>query len=303
MKKLHILLLIFAFASSVTVCQTASEDNWKLMVSPDGRFLRHRNGTPFFWLADTGWLLFRKLNYGEAEKYFEDRRQKGFNVIQVMIIHSTPAVNVYGDSAFVNNNPAKPKTKSQHNTQDFSKHDFWSYIDSLLDLAAEKQIYLALVPVWGSNVKSGFINKNNSEAYAEFLAKRFRNKPNIIWLNGGDTKGNENLEVWNQIGNTLKKNDPDHLITFHPFGRMQSSQWFHNEAWLDFNMFQSGHKRYDQDPTGFGEDNWKYVESDFKKIPTKPVVDGEPSYENIPQGLHDSLQTRWQDGDVRRYAY
>jgi hypothetical protein len=35
----------------------------------------------------------------------------------------------------------------------------------------------------------------------------------------------------------------------------------------------------------------------------KPVLDGEPSYEDIPQGLHDFSAPRWQDYDVRRYAY
>ena len=35
----------------------------------------------------------------------------------------------------------------------------------------------------------------------------------------------------------------------------------------------------------------------------KPVLDGEPSYENIPQGLHHDTEPRWQAADVRRYAY
>jgi hypothetical protein len=72
-------------------------------------------------------------------------------------------------------------------------------------------------------------------------------------------------------------------------------------------MFQSGHRRYDQDSTGtgnhYGEDNWRYVQSDYSKVPVKPTLDGEPSYEGIPQGLHDTLQPKWKDNDVRRYAY
>ena len=35
----------------------------------------------------------------------------------------------------------------------------------------------------------------------------------------------------------------------------------------------------------------------------KPVLDAEPSYEGIPQGLHDPAQPRWRDCDVRRYGY
>jgi hypothetical protein len=70
-------------------------------------------------------------------------------------------------------------------------------------------------------------------------------------------------------------------------------------------MFQSGHRRYDQDTLGlcYGEDNWKYVVDDYAKTPVKPTMDGEPSYEGIPQGLHDSTQPYWTESDVRRYAY
>ena len=33
------------------------------------------------------------------------------------------------------------------------------------------------------------------------------------------------------------------------------------------------------------------------------MLDAEPSYEDIPQGLHDANEPRWMDCDVRRYAY
>ena len=72
-------------------------------------------------------------------------------------------------------------------------------------------------------------------------------------------------------------------------------------------MFQSGHRNYQQDTSKndfkYGEDNWKYVNVDYKKLPIKPTLDAEPSYEGIPQGLHDTLQPRWTAADVRRYAY
>jgi pectinesterase len=72
-------------------------------------------------------------------------------------------------------------------------------------------------------------------------------------------------------------------------------------------MFQSGHRSYEQDTARadlrFGEDNWRYLESDYNRKPVKPTLDGEPSYEGMPHGLHDTLQPRWTDGDIRRYAY
>ncbi len=42
---------------------------------------------------------------------------------------------------------------------------------------------------------------------------------------------------------------------------------------------------------------------DYALKPVKPTFDAEPSYENIPHGLHDSLETHWTAADARRYAY
>ena len=97
-------------------------------------------------------------------------------------------------------------------------------------------------------------------------------------------------------------------MTYHPRGRYSSSEWFHAAPWLDFNMFQSGHKSYAQDTSAkdkyhYGEDNWMHVVKDNALAPHKPTLDGEPSYENIPHGLHDSLDSRWSAHDIRRYAY
>jgi len=279
-----------------------------LLISENGRYLTTGNGEPFFWLGDTGWLLFSKLNREEANTYLEDRKQKGFNVIQVMVLHEVPSVNIYGDSSIINKDVSKPAITKGNDFKDSKAYDFWDHVDYIIDLAEKKGIYMALVPVWGTNVKEKKVNVPQAKIYAEFLAKRYRDKSNIIWLNGGDIKGSDGLEVWNTIGQTLRANDPNHLITFHPRGRTGSSTWFHKASWNDFDMIQSGHRRYDQDTSAketlhYGEDNWKYIETDYKLKPTKPTIDGEPSYEGIPQGLHDTIEPRWTDADVRRYGY
>jgi hypothetical protein len=285
--------------------QGQSEKITPLKISKHKRFFTTSDGSPFFWLGDTGWLLFGKLDRDETEKYLEDRRQKGFNVIQVMVLHNVNVVNRYGDSALVKRNVAMPNVTKGNSASDSTQYDFWDHVDFVIDRAAEKGIYMALVPVWGNNVKSGNISRDQAKTYVTFLANRYKNRPNIVWLNGGDIKATDSLQTWKLMGNTLNAQDPNHLITFHPFGRMQSSLWFHNEPWLDFNMFQSGHRRYEQDTMDhrIGEDNWKYVNIDYNKKPVKPTLDGEPSYENIPHGLHDSSQPKWQAADVRRYGY
>ncbi|WP_437919060.1 glycoside hydrolase family 140 protein [Sphingobacterium sp. LRF_L2] len=279
-----------------------------LKVSENGRYLTTEDGKPFFWLGDTGWLLFNKLNRAEAEQYLEDRRAKGFNVVQAMVLHTVPSVNVYGDSSIVNQDIAKPLVTEGNNPEIDAEYDYWDHIDYIIDKAAEKGIYMALVPVWGSPVKDGKVSPEQAKVYARFLAERWKDRKNIVWLNGGDIKGSDSIAVWQEIGKTIKEVDTNHLMTFHPRGRTASSDWFHDASWLDFNMVQSGHRRYDQDTSvkedkHYGEDNWRFMEADWKRTPVKPTIDGEPSYEGIPQGLHDIKEPRWTDADARRYGY
>lgn len=275
-----------------------------LRISANKRYFQTADGKPFFWLGDTGWLLFKKCNKEDAIKYLDDREEKGFNVIQVMLLHELNATDAYGDSALIGHDVSRPNIKKE---SELSAHyDYWDHVDFIIDEAAKRGIYMALVPVWGGNIKH--ISVAQAKSYATFLANRYKSKTNIIWLNGGDIKGGDALEKWNTIGNTIRSIDKIHLMTFHPRGRNSSSAWFHNEPWLDFNMFQSGHRSYAQDTSAnetlhYGEDNWRYAAYDYKLKPTKPTLDGEPSYENIPYGLHKASEPYWQDFEVRRYAY
>lgn len=277
-----------------------------LQISANKRYFITKDGKPFFWLGDTGWLLFKKCKREDAIKYLNSRKEKGFNVIQVMLLHELSVGDAYGDSALIDQDASRPNTTPGNNLNKKGDYDYWDNVDYVIDEAAKRSLYIALVPVWGGNIKN--VSVEQAKKYAEFLANRYKNKINIIWLNGGDIKGSDGLEKWNVIGNTIRSIDKTHLITFHPRGRNSSSTWFHNAAWLDFNMFQSGHRRYDQDTSAnedlhYGEDNWRYVNVDYALKPIKPTFDGEPSYENIPQGLHDSAEKRWTDADIRRYAY
>lgn len=289
-------------------------DNGKLKIMDNGKYLCHENGTPFFWLGDTGWLMIARLTREEIRVYLENRQAKGFNVIQVMLMNGFPQKNVYGKTACTvfdcQNWPVDSKKGyDPHN------YGYWDHLDFALDVAKELGLYLALVPVWGSIVKGGNVTEDDARAYGEWLGKRYGNRPNIIWLNGGDIRGCDNTEVWNALGNSIRKYDREHLMTFHPFGRTVSSVWFKDAPWLDFNMFQSGHRRYDQLnikseahteaelKAWKGEDNYKYVLEELSQEPLRPIIDGEPSYEGIPQGLHDPSEPYWNDDDCRRYAY
>lgn len=268
-----------------------------LRVSENGRYLM-QGDKPFFWLGDTAWLMLQKLDEQQLRTYLRNRREKGYNVIQTVLVHIFTG----------NGSSLAPGIK------DVREPSYWDFVDRALDMAEEMGLYLGLLPAWGSMVKEGVLNRDNITRYAEFLGKRFKKRSNIIWILGGDIRGDDGKEVYPKEADILKRHNPERLITYHPFGRTSSSLWFHNESWLDFNMFQSGHRRYDQASLGewddnagretfFGEDNWRYVERDHSHKIRKPTLDAEPSYEGIPQGLHNPRNPYWEEWDVRRYAY
>jgi len=297
-------ILLIALTNSSTA--KVPWENGNLMVSENGRYLQHENGEPFFWLGDTAWLLFQRLDRDQVKQYFENRKEKGFNVVQCIFIQNHTHTNAYGDPAYLNSDLTQPAQTPGNDPQDAQQYDYWDHVDYVVEVAAKNGIYVALLTSWRDLVRrEKDLTAEKIEPFAAHLANHFKDKPNIIWINGGSAKGGSNTEIWETLGAALKKTDPNHLITFHPFGRMQTSTWFQNTSWLDLNMFASGHRNYDQDDTTkkYGEDNWRYVLEDLSKTPLKPTIDGEPSYENLPEGIHDATLPYWQASDVRRYAY
>lgn len=309
--QLSFLFVILLFASMGTIsAQKKSNkieipwENGKLRVSDNKRYLQHENGSPFFWLGETAWLLPSRSNRDEVDYLMAETRKNGFNVLQISVLHTIPAMNSYGKWALPNGFDFK-------NIGKVGEYNYWQHVDYIVERAKNNGIYVGIVCVWGTPVQQKQMSVEDAKKYGKFLAERYKQYPNIIWLIGGDIRGDVQPEVWQALAKSIRAIDSNHLMTFHPRGRTSSVTWFNDEDWLNFNMFQSGHRRYGQ---RFGdgdypieenteEDNWRFVESSLAASPLKPVIDGEPSYEEIPHGLHDSNERYWQAEDVRRYAY
>ena len=263
-----------------------------LRVSDNGRFLVKDDDTPFFYLGDTAWSLFERLDREEVDFYLEDRASKGFNVIQaVVIFEGGIKPNVYGHEPFIDKDPSRPSEA------------YFRHVDYVVDKAESLGLYTGMLPVWaGTHIRSdqGLFNSSNipaTRSYGRFLGKRYRDKP-IIWILGGDWPGEGIEDICNAMAQGLAEGDDGrHLMTYHPRGGQASSTWFHNDAWLDFNMIQSSHSIRNR--------NYDMVDSDYKLKPVKPVIDGENNYENITDGLKNigpdvPILSAF---DVRRPAY
>jgi len=302
-------LLLFILISSVAISADKKVtklpwDNGKLMVSENHRYLQHDNGTPFFWLGDTGWLLPERLNREESDYYLNECSKRGYNVVQVQTVNAVPSFNSYGQQSM-------PEGFNFTGIDKKGVYGYWDHMDYIIKSAEKNGIYIGMTCIWGGLVSSGKMTVSEAKNYGKFLGERYKSSPNIIWFIGGDIRGDVKPEVWEALATSIKSVDKSHLMTFHPRGRTSSATWFNDSKWLDFNMFQSGHRRYGQ-RNGDGdytiaenteEDSWRYVEKSQSVTPLKPIIDGEPSYEDIPQGLHDFNEVRWNANDIRRYAY
>ncbi len=277
--------LIISFFCSILILN--AQQSWQgksvdfshgdLKVSENHRYLVHADGTPFLYLGDTAWELLHRLSKDDTKLYLENRRSKGFTVIQTVILaepNGLTAPNAEGETPLIDNDPTKPNEA------------YFKHVDWVLQNAAEKGLYVGLLPTWGDKVDKQWGNgpeiftKKNAKKYGRWLGKRYASFPNVIWIIGGDRKGGEdNFAIWNAMAEGIKSKDKHHLLTYHPSGESSSSEWFHHCNWLDFNTYQSGHAKEDYAIVE------KMLGHDYNLKPVKPVMDSEPRYENIPKNF------------------
>ena len=68
--RIAFLVLVVLFGCAQPVKKEAEQQKLPLLkISENKRFLSDEDGNPFFWLGDTGWLLFSKLDREKSIKY------------------------------------------------------------------------------------------------------------------------------------------------------------------------------------------------------------------------------------------
>lgn len=279
----------------------AAETLPRLQVSPNQRFLVTATGQPFFWLGDTAWELFHRLNREEADRYLQNRAERGFTVIQAVALAELDGLNdpnPYGHRPLLDHDPARPDVREGPD------NDYWDHVDFIVAQANALGLYVGFLPTWGDkwNKKWGvgpeIFTPPNAAAYGEWLGRRYR-QAGLIWILGGDrpVENDTHREITRALARGLRQGDGGaHLMTWHPSGGQGSAQYFHDDAWLDFNMRQNGHVpeftgRYDATRT------------DYDRTPVKPVLDGEPIYEDHPVSFDAKKLGHSIASDVRRPLY
>ena len=140
----------------------------------------------------------------------------------------------------------------------------------------QRGLILGMLPTWGYYVNdTGVLNPDNARAYGRWLGARYKDQPNIVWINGGDRIPTGSEETWRALARGLREGDGgSHVITYHPCGWRSSAQFFHHDDWLDVNMIETWTEWAKVYPA---------VLSDTLLWPRKPVMLGEGAYENGPE--------------------
>jgi hypothetical protein len=289
----------------------------RLRVSENHRFLATEDGRPFFYLADTAWELFHRLSREEVDRYLSDRAAKGFTVIQAVALAELDGLTVPNRDGFVplvDGDPEHPDVRLG------PRNDYWDFVDEVLSSAEAKGLYVGLLPTWGKYVTSdgfngkvdGIFTPAKALAYGQFLGTRYKDRTNLVWILGGDRAPStpQARAVWRALAKGVAlgvSGQEDYgrcLMTYHTVGPGNASDYVHDEPWLGFTSIQSSH--------GDRILNWPMIERNYRREPTKPVIDLESCYpdawipaEWLPAPLRAGMTSRGPatDDHARRAAY
>lgn len=262
-----------------------------VQVAADRRTFEHADGTPFFWLGDTWWMgLCHRLHWpDEVQTLAADRRQKGFNVIQIV-------AGLYPDMP-----PLDPRGANEAGLPwepEFARirPEYFDASDRRLRLLVDQGFTPCIVGAWGYFIPLMGVEK--AERHWRYLIARYAALP-VVWTAAGEAnlpyylaKGfpyddRGQVADWTRVLRYIRATDPYRRpLTIHPtgIGRLSSRHATDDATLLDFDMLQTPHGQRDAvEPTV------RTVRESYADTPVMPVINGEAAYEM----LGDALPTRW----------
>jgi len=276
MRQMITAVSVLVMSLSMTVAG-AERPVWPVKVSDNGRYFVDQKGQPVFWMGTTQWQLFREYTVEDARTILEKTADKGFVFAQVMLagVGDGTKANVYGQKPWIGDNPLTPN------------ETYFKNVDAVLQIARENNVNISMTLFHQRWRK--LITPENGRAWAKWLAKRYKDVPNIVWSMTPEAKP-EFVPVLRELAAGLHEGDGGaHLITFKPDPAPYSSSFIHDEKWLDFDSMQT----------------WKSVEliypmvtHDYNLKPVKPVLMAEGAYEHGSEYGFD-VTPLW----IRRQAY
>jgi hypothetical protein len=263
-------------------------------VAANGRHFQHADGTPFFWMGDTVWYGAILSSEPDWNTYLADRASKKFNVVHFNVVapRNGVAADENGEVSFdgaerleippsrldrlvnkglklVGLNEAKPIRINPR---------FYQRLDKRIDAVNSHGLLAAVVLTWGLRPEDSGNALPESEVVRliRYLVARY-GANHVVWILTGDTTYAEaSGERWRRIGRTVFAERPHAPVSTHPNSLRWPWSSFHDEKWLDFLIYQSGHhddaKSLRWIHSGPPSQHWQ-------DAPFRPIINLEPSYE------------------------
>lgn len=265
-----------------------------LKLSSNRRFMEHTDGTPFFWLGDTWWMgLCHRMSWPEDfQKLAADRKEKGFNVIQIVM-------GLYPDM-----HPFDPRGANEagfpwDTNYTSIRPEYFDAADRRLAYLVEQGFTPCIFGAWGHYVTGMGVER--AKQHWRYLIARYGAWP-VVWSAAGEANlpwygvekfpydDRKQAKDWSEVMRYIRATDPfQRLLTIHPTGlkRLSSRHVTDDSGLLDFDMLQTPHGRRDA-----VAETVKNVRQSYADNPVAPVINGEASYEMLEAG-GGPIPTEW----------
>ncbi|MFO0887850.1 MAG: DUF4038 domain-containing protein [Isosphaeraceae bacterium] len=254
-----------------------------IRVAADRRHLEHLDGTPFFWLGDTWWMgLCDRLHWpDEFAALARDRKEKGFNVIQIVagLYPDMPAFDPRG-----RNEAGFPWEEKYSRI----RPEYFDRADERIGYLADQGIVPCVVMAWGYHLP--WLGAEKMKKHVRYVMARWGALP-VVWCMAGEVNlpyylekgfprgGEPQTQAWEDVIRYARSlNGLGRPITVHPTGiePLSGRLLYKDQALLDFDMLQTGHgQREVLRPTIHA------LRASRETRPVMPVLNGEVAYEAL----------------------
>jgi hypothetical protein len=186
---------------------------YPLKVGPTRRYLVDQRGRPFLIVGDSPQALTVNASVAEAGHFLSNRAAAGFNTVWVNLLSAT----------YTGGRPDGSTTdgiRPFHTNGDLSTPNeaFFARVDSILRSAERHHIAVFLDPIETGSWLT-VLRENGEEkafAYGQYLGRRYKDFPNIVWFNGNDLQSWRNARddgLVIAVARGIRSVDPGHLQT------------------------------------------------------------------------------------------
>ncbi len=194
--------------TSYTIIATpvTSTSIFPISVAPGGRYLLDSYLRPLPILGRTAWFVL-SLGVTDFQTFVDDTAAKGYDAIEFHVLNHdarghNPPFNGNGDLPFATTlgntawNGSLNYGSNNSLVPDFTKPNepYWAHVDALLAYCESKGLMVFLFPAYTGyqGGAQGWMPEMlangtaNMQSYGTFIAQRYRNQKNIVWMMGGD---------------------------------------------------------------------------------------------------------------------